>query len=340
MSSAKASGLHACCVYDFTLFDEVTVEAVREVLKKYCKQYCFQLEEGEETHRRHYQGRISLMVKKRQSELVKVLAFHWEKFHISITSGANRDNVFYVMKDETRVAGPYTDNNEVFVPWDLMLITKMYTWQEQMIKELSVRKLREVTLLYAPEGGEGKTIMSRVLAVYHDAVLLPSIDNYKDILRMVGSISRKQGMKELYIMDMPRCIPKKKLAQMYAALESLKGGYCYDDRYEGRPMIINPPRILVITNRMPKDKYLTKDRWQVFMIDGQELVSYDAMQKKVKEKQEADELADELRMQAKMYEWKEKIKRMYGSGNKINLSDKYIDVKDYRLDETDMEPDY
>ena len=68
-----------CCVYDFTLFDEVTQLTVRNVLKTICKKYCFQLEKGDKTGRQHFQGRISLMTKKRESEIVKILALDWKK---------------------------------------------------------------------------------------------------------------------------------------------------------------------------------------------------------------------------------------------------------------------
>ena len=53
-----------CCVYDFTLFDEITQAEVRKTLSILCKKYCFQLEKGEQTEKLHFQGRMSLKNKK------------------------------------------------------------------------------------------------------------------------------------------------------------------------------------------------------------------------------------------------------------------------------------
>ena len=60
------AGLNACCTYDFTLFDTDTLQVhdIRATLSDICKSYAFQLEKGTENETLHYQGRMSLKVKK------------------------------------------------------------------------------------------------------------------------------------------------------------------------------------------------------------------------------------------------------------------------------------
>jgi len=265
---------HACCTYDFTLFDELTPTEVRSSLKDLCKKYCFQLEVGEQTQRRHFQGRMSLKVKKRQNEVIKLLKEqNWSKYHISVTSTENRDNNFYVCKEDTRIEGPFTDENDVYIPKDIRDLHELHPWQRDLRNNLKRYDERIVDIVYDSTGNIGKSTLTRYMMLYDDAELLPFCNDYKDIMRMAFDV----GPKKTYLIDMPRAINKEKLFQFFAGIETLKSGYCYDDRYKFNKRLFDRPRICIFTNVMPERALLSKDMWKLWTVVNNELVPHNAI---------------------------------------------------------------
>ena len=58
------------CVYDFTVPD-MDLMQLKETLKKHCKKWAFQKEKGS-TGYIHYQGRLSLKLKKRLKNVLEI----------------------------------------------------------------------------------------------------------------------------------------------------------------------------------------------------------------------------------------------------------------------------
>ena len=125
--------MNACCTYDFSIScdkDERTPAELILWLTKLCKKYCFQKEKGESGYV-HYQGRVSMKTKIRLDRLCSVEPI---KGKWSVTSNANRDNDFYVVKDDTRIEGPWKDTDEAtYVPIQYR-IKKLWSWQEKIIE--------------------------------------------------------------------------------------------------------------------------------------------------------------------------------------------------------------
>lgn len=266
--NSKSSKSGACCVYDFTLPESICdINTLNERLIKICKKYTFQLEEGKSGYR-HYQGRVSLKQKMRLGQVIKL--FDIKECHISVTSKQNRDNTFYVMKEDTRISGPYTESNYIEVPIDVKDMITLYPWQETLIKELSVRNDRIVDIIIDKEGNNGKTSWSRYMNIKLDGQILPFANDHKEIMRMAYDV----GVKRTYIIDMPRSLKKDKLASLYAGIEMLKSGYCYDDRYNFKQRFFDPPRVVVFTNEEPKYKYLSMDRWKIWTIKNKKLIKF------------------------------------------------------------------
>ena len=94
-------------VWDFTLAERTcNVGELKEFLNKHCKRWAFQLEEGEQNGYKHYQGRVSLKVRARKGPCHD--AIHWSPTSKDV---AVTGNEFYVLKEETRVLGPWTDRD-------------------------------------------------------------------------------------------------------------------------------------------------------------------------------------------------------------------------------------
>jgi len=254
-----------CCVFDVTSYDVPTLNVpdIRRVLGQLCKSYCFQTEKGEESGKLHYQMRISLKQKSRSATLAKTLrGLGWDKIHVAPTSKANRTNNFYVMKEDTRVDGPYTDENDIYIPRDIRNIQELYPFQQQLRDLLSLYDERGVHLVYDPNGKIGKSTFIRYMCLYHNAELLPFVNDYKDLMRMAYDV----GPKTVYLVDMPRAISKDKLFQMYSAIETLKSGYCFDDRFGFKRRFFDRPNICVFTNTMPDLSLLSADMWRLHQV--------------------------------------------------------------------------
>ena len=266
-----------CCVYDFTLFDEITQAEVRKTLSILCKKYCFQLEKGEQTEKLHFQGRMSLKNKKRMTELINQLKeLGWTKYHVSITSKECRDNNFYVSKEETRVDGPFTNENEVYIPSDVLKMTTLRPWQQSLLDTLTPYSERSVDIVYDPIGNNGKSQISRYLMSYHDAESLPFCNDYKDIMRMAYDV----GPKKIYIIDLPRAISKEKLFQFFSGVETLKSGYCFDDRYKFTRRLFEKPRVCIFTNTYPDISLMSNDMWNIWTINNSKLEKLETRDKK------------------------------------------------------------
>ena len=251
--------INAVCTYDFTLKCEGRNEKiVKDYLEKYFKKWCFQKEEGKSGYL-HFQGRGSLKVKKRLTEIPNPLHMHF-----SITSKDNRDNNFYVTKDEGRRGGPWMDTDEViYIPRQIREIEGLYLWQEQIKQQLEVWDTRSINILYCPHGNIGKSTLVGYIRAYRLGRVLPPVNDYKDAMRMVCDMPTSRA----YLFDMPRAQNKDKLYGFYTAIESIKDGYAWDDRYSFKEKVFDCPNIWVFTNTIPDENLLSGDRWKVWIVN-------------------------------------------------------------------------
>lgn len=253
-------------VYDFTLPAEgVEADAIISSLKGLSKKYAFQLEESDSGYK-HYQGRLSLIKKRRPGKTLSLLREHdaFEKVHLSVTSNNAKGDDLYVLKDDTRIGGPWTDKDEKrYVPRQVRDITVLRPFQETILDMVKTYDPRVIDVIYCPEGNKGKSVLigkARALGLR----VLPPVFDYKDILRMVYCMPTATS----YFVDMPRAIKKDKLAGFFAGLETIKDGYAYDDRYTFKEKTFDSPRIFMFTNKLPETGYLSADRWKFWTIDN------------------------------------------------------------------------
>lgn len=258
------------CTWDFTVHNKyISKDTLDEWLKANCKKWCYQLELGEETKQEHFQGRVSLKMKTRTLiKLTPTKEVHWTP-----TSNENADNDFYVCKEDTRIAGPWTDKDvDYYVPRQVREIQdKLYPWQKRAEQMSTEYNSRTINILYDKYGCKGKSSFSLYMVVHRKGEQLPYCNNFKDIMRMAYDLPTSG----CYMIDIPRSISKKDLKGMFSGIEQLKNGYLFDDRYEFKRKFIDSPCIWVFVNKLPKTKYLSQDRWKYYIINDQmELVDY------------------------------------------------------------------
>lgn len=250
-----------CCVWDATIpSDKYTKEQVEAWLIKWCKKWCFQLEKGSKTGYMHYQLRCSLKVKSAN------MTMHLKPARWSVTTKENRSNMFYVMKeDETKVMGPWTELDvPLYIPRQVReIMDNLYPWQISVRDKSKTWDNRHINIIYDSVGKHGKSTFATYMAVQRYARVLPYCNNYKDLMRMAMCLDES----ECYIIDIPRGIKKQELRGLFAAIEELKNGHCFDDRYEHKERYFDCPCIWIFSNKLPNPKYLSADRWKYYTIN-------------------------------------------------------------------------
>lgn len=237
-----------------------SVEDMKTFLREHCKKWVFQEEKGEMTGYMHYQGRASLKVKARIAPWLKDT--QW-----SVTSNENRDNQFYVMKTDTRVNGPWA-NTDRYIPSHVRDIT-LYPWQQSVLNSAAQRDLRKINVLVCPAGNIGKSTLATYAGCHGLARTLPIMDSFKDYSRMIMDCPKSK----LYLVDFPRSMNKNNCVGFWSAMEQLKNGYAYDDRYGFREEYFEIPVIWIFTNSMPDTKHLSQDRWHFWRVHKDHLAA-------------------------------------------------------------------
>lgn len=249
--------------YDFTCYD-IDVTKCKLTMKKYCKKWDFQLEEGAQG-RRHLQGRMSLKVKERISGVLK----KFPGYHISVTSSENIGNNYYVTKEDSRVEGPWSSEDvEIYVPRQVREIETLREWQQYIIDDREVWNTRTINVIIDKEGNNGKTTLCTYAGVHGYGRKIPFSNDFRDIMRMVMDTPTSK----LYIFDIPRALKKDHLNQFFAGVEEIKNGYAWDDRYAFKEKYFDCPNIWIFMNEIPDVTHLSHDRWVFWNIVEQRLV--------------------------------------------------------------------
>lgn len=265
---------NACAMWDFRVSaDDLASDLVLEQLRKIAKRYTFQLEKGNTTGYLHYQGRMSLIKKHRKSELMEMFDIIPVPNYLepTVDSVAKKGDMFYVMKDETRVEGPWTERDqEKFIPLQYQgMLPKLYPYQKAIYDSGLVFDTRTINMLYCPYGNIGKSTIASVSELFANGIDLPPVNDAEKIVQSACDIcmaKRLRSPSPIFI-DMPRAMNKERLNGIYTAIEQIKKGKLYDLRHTYKDWWINSPTIWVFSNIEPEFDLLSRDRWKVWIVD-------------------------------------------------------------------------
>lgn len=253
--------------YDITikLEEYATPMDLATELKKWCKNYAFQVEKGVENGYLHWQVRVRLYEKKRETEVVKQITPH-VKGHWSITTkGTHAKNSFnYVMKEYSRVEGPWTDKDFVDPPkltrqLKAFMELEKYAWQKKVAELVCVPDDRRIHLVYDTNGNCGKSIFAEYLEYNMLACELPPLRAFEDLMQFAAGLPDQKA----YLIDMPRALKKDKLSEFYSGIECLKNGILWDKRYTAQKRRQDRPNVFVFANELPAFEFLSPDRWTI-----------------------------------------------------------------------------
>lgn len=271
-------------IWDFTIpFDEYyhqDLKLLKDKLSSNCKKWIFQREISQTNAYDHLQGRVSLRKKMVASSLIQVFKSMGDithGVHLSPTTKTcvDTNNFSYVMKDDTRYDGPWSDQDPEEIPdtvqMKLFKQWNLYPWQKTISEQVNEFDMRCIDLIYDPNGNEGKSIFAEFLELQGDVEEIPPFRLMDDIFQWVAGCPGKKA----YIVDMPRGMNKERLGDFYAGIEVIKNGVAYDKRYKRHKVRFSRPRIFIFTNTLPLFDLMSKDRWNVWIINDQlELETY------------------------------------------------------------------
>lgn len=250
--------------FDFTLSESICDDysKVKKLLEEFCKSGVFQLEKSADTEYVHFQGRVSLKKKLTVGQLIKASPESLKGIHWTPTSN-NCDTDDYVNKEFTRQDGPWTLHEEIdYIPRQIREINDLYPWQSEIVDSLKIWDKRTINMVYCENGNIGKSILVGYIRAHKLGRPLPPVNDYKDMMRIVCDTPTSRA----YLIDMPRAIKKDKLYGFYSAIETIKDGYAYDDRYTFKEKIFDCPNIWIFSNTLPDTNLLSKDRWKIYEV--------------------------------------------------------------------------
>ena len=271
-------------IYDFTFFHgDMEPETFITHLQRIFKKWVFQRELTPTTGRSHFQGRGSLFKKKRQPELAATLnAGELRGMDVSESSNNSKNfDVFYALKDETRVEGPW-DNRDAaptYVPRQYKgKDAQLYPWQQAIRDSMNVFDSRTLNYIYDPTGGKGKTTVAAICSLFDKGIRLPPINDAQLLLATMCDIltARNERQPGCVFIDLPRYMKKDKMYGIYSAIEEIKNGHVYDLRYTFKEWWFDSPPVWVFANVPPVYEAMSSDRWKVWTIhESGAFITYD-----------------------------------------------------------------
>ena len=271
-------------LFDVTIFDNhrkyANANEVIDAAKRLFCKFAFQLEECPTTKTRHWQFRGALIDRATASQVKKTLAVefpgNWSLTSSAVHSDARQFN--YVMKEPTRVDGPWTDQDVPPPPKQLTPQLELFInggyhkgeylppsrlpWHTQIMDEIRDFDMRSIIIVFDKQGNSQKSIFLEYMEFEELAFECPPFRNMEDMMQFCYSFDAQKT----YFIDMPRGMKKDKLADFYSGIETLKNGVLWDKRYEGKKRRIARPNIVVYTNSLPVFELMSADRWKVLVM--------------------------------------------------------------------------
>lgn len=275
---------NACAMWDLRFnADGIDYNVVINQFKLICKKFVFQLEQGETTGYLHYQCRVSFAKRhyKNQS-LFSLFTLIPVPNYMMPTANANfyKGDVFYVMKPETRIDGPWDERvTEKYIPRQYRnKLSQLRPFQKKIFEEAEIFDDRIINLIYCKKGNVGKSTIASVCELFGNGIDLPPVNDAEKLIQSCCDICEAKGLRNPspIFVDLPRAMNKDRLNGIYTAIEQIKKGKLFDLRYKYKEYWIDSPQIWVFSNIEPELHMLSQDRWKLWVInDNYELENYE-----------------------------------------------------------------
>lgn len=270
--------MNATSVYEFRYSKkDFTHKDIIGFLTGIAKKYVFQLEEGDSGYL-HYQGRLSLIKKRRKMEALKLFKVPPEYFEPTLKS-EYKGEAFYQTKEDTRVDGPWKETDqEQYIPRQYRgLMDKLRPYQQVIWDTRNDFEPRKINLIFDEKGNNGKSTIASLCELMGNGIDVPPMNDMKEIIQLLCDecmATNNRNPSPIFI-DLPRAMDKTRLYGVYTAIEQIKKGKLYDTRYNYKKFWIDSPQLWVFTNVLPDLNMLSRDRWNVWKLDDEyNLIEY------------------------------------------------------------------
>ena len=85
---------------------------------------------------------------------------------------------------------------------------------------------------------------------------------------MIQQVTRaSQPLLNTFMIDMPRSLPKKNLAEFHPGLECSKNGKVADKRYKYKSVGFYRPQVMLFSNKFPDFALMSTDCWRIYKVE-------------------------------------------------------------------------
>ena len=253
-------------------------DALQAKLNLIAAEAVFQLERGETTGRKHYQGRFQLLTRKSKRALLKIFLEIFDTSNLTLQVEIAYDSSSYCEKLETRIAGPWYAGFAGYLYQKETMQLDLKKWQNQLLRLISYEyqdyfRNRKVIWIQDMLGGQGKSTFIRYLATneanLNMGIEKMPIDRPDRVRSAIIKLSKKKNV-DLYMFDFTRTrSDDTRLNDLFEVIEEIKNSYIVDIMYGNFNKAFLKPAIVVIFTNDDISKfsnYLSLDRWEAFSI--------------------------------------------------------------------------
>lgn len=201
------------------------------------------------TGKQHFQCFFVFNDRVRANEKFKSLLGHWEK-----AKGDDESNYRYCSKEGKFVTWGHFDADYKITKDDLneeqLAIAQLFE------KDEDPKFGRTIHWYYEFVGGWGKSVLATYMVDNMDAIMVSGAK--KDVLFGVSAMVSEGKYPRLIVVDIPRVNSN---AVSIQALEMIKNGMFYNEKYESGMCRFPRPHIVCFANCEPDVSKMSKDRW-------------------------------------------------------------------------------
>lgn len=265
----------------------VSVERVQDIFDEFFAHWVFQLETGSNSGKEHYQCRGVLEKALTKSSLLQIFDMRGLKDQVRLLPESNNSIqqgglTFYVMKDDTRTAGPWHDSSHAprkrrkYEGKDLECMNSPLNWQATIMNMMKA-PADDRTIIWIADmvGNNGKSKLMKWMKCKStiDCTRVPM----GSATQIKTSVIEK-GPHDVYMVDLPRTVGKEeRIQEIYSALEEVKNGWVESAMYgKAAELIMEPPHVIIFSNAFPTLSCMSLDRWKVYeviTVDGEAILA-------------------------------------------------------------------
>lgn len=233
------------------------------------------------SHKIHPHWQAYFEIKERRSLYWQVHdALEHDAFHLEVARGTREACVNYIYAVDKEYEAGFVDYNKNLRVPDRYQKGPAEFWNNLQLKPFQQAILdiacspvnrRDIYYFFEEKGNVGKTIIAEYLHIFHGAIITGGKD-----ADMKHAITRWQQITGhspvIIVVDIARS--QQFTAEACKAIESIKNGLFFDGKYESvMTHAFQKPHVFIFSNKAPDTSLFSEDRWKIFQIMNEKLIS-------------------------------------------------------------------